>query len=514
VRDLDYYGDWTDVDGYGHCWSPRVDADWAPYRYGYWDVDRVYGPTWVSHEPWGWAPYHYGRWTFVNQRWFWVPVEVVRRPVYCPATVAFIPLTQTNQIAWVPLAPGEAYVPRYYDSDFRPRYFREVTVQRTFVNIHAPSAVTVVPVHALTEVINPHRIAHVDSSVIVRHRPTLDPFAIDGFRQLALSKKEARQRIKLERFERRALRRQVLTGRDPAFLPSQAGIARSLRIERVSEERRKNKLKVDRSEQVINARRRDGLPQVLLRRKQSLDASDAGRRRQRIDALTDRVNRGDRSARKELRRLKRKERRAGRKPSGNDQQLLNQSSLQRQNQRRLRRQMKEATRLQQRQKADGVNTQKAARQAQRQQVRQQRREQKRINRQQQGNVVQQQSNAQQRRQMKQMRRQQRQLERRQSGVVHSQAQRRETRRQERMKQSGRQSQIQRAQKGAARQARRAQQQTQVNTQVNRQQRAVIKQQNRSSAAQSAQQTREQIKAQRQAGQQRQGKGNKQRRGKP
>ena len=26
IYDLDYYGDWRDVDGYGQCWAPRVDA--------------------------------------------------------------------------------------------------------------------------------------------------------------------------------------------------------------------------------------------------------------------------------------------------------------------------------------------------------------------------------------------------------------------------------------------------------------------------------------------------------
>ncbi len=42
LYDLDQYGDWQDVDGYGRCWSPRVDADWSPYRSGYWDVNDVW----------------------------------------------------------------------------------------------------------------------------------------------------------------------------------------------------------------------------------------------------------------------------------------------------------------------------------------------------------------------------------------------------------------------------------------------------------------------------------------
>ena len=35
--DLDDYGDWRSVPDYGYVWFPsRVDAGWAPYRYGHW----------------------------------------------------------------------------------------------------------------------------------------------------------------------------------------------------------------------------------------------------------------------------------------------------------------------------------------------------------------------------------------------------------------------------------------------------------------------------------------------
>src|SRR6266404_4997046 len=73
VDDLDDYGDWQNVSGYGNCWRPRVDISWAPYQDGYWANDYPYGPTWVSSEAWGYAPYHYGRWVDVSNQWFWVP---------------------------------------------------------------------------------------------------------------------------------------------------------------------------------------------------------------------------------------------------------------------------------------------------------------------------------------------------------------------------------------------------------------------------------------------------------
>src|SRR5215211_52788 len=94
LYDLDYYGDWQNLNGYGYAWSPRVDTGWTPYQTGYWYTDYPYGQTWVSREPWGYAPYHYGRWAFVGDRWYWVPEATNVNPVYSPALVAFIPFAQ------------------------------------------------------------------------------------------------------------------------------------------------------------------------------------------------------------------------------------------------------------------------------------------------------------------------------------------------------------------------------------------------------------------------------------
>lgn len=391
VYDLDEYGDWTNIDGYGNCWSPRVSADWAPFRHGYWNVDRVWGPSWVSREPWGWAPYHYGRWAFVNQRWFWVPVEVARRPTYCPAPVAFISLAQTNHIGWVPLAPGEEYVPRYYDADFQPRYVvsravvRDVRLQRTFLNLNARSAVTVVSVQSLTRNIDPSVIARVDSNEIARHRPTLDPFSVEGVRQIALRKGDARRRVRLARGEQEISNRRVVTTATPASLPQQANGAKSFRFEQVPETRKKNRLKIDQTGQVVNARRRDGLPQPAAQTNQATMAANSEREQQKA-ALAARANQGDKSARRELRQLRREERRAGRtQPKPEQQSPQSPSSQQRNQQEQLRQQMKG----QRQQRATDASQQNAARRAQQKQMRQQ-----------QGNATQQQQRAEQQRQIK------------------------------------------------------------------------------------------------------------------
>ena len=68
-EDLDEYGDWSYVAGYGMCWRPRVVvAGWAPYRFGHWVWVGPWGWTWVEDEPWGFAPFHYGRWAFAGRR--------------------------------------------------------------------------------------------------------------------------------------------------------------------------------------------------------------------------------------------------------------------------------------------------------------------------------------------------------------------------------------------------------------------------------------------------------------
>ena len=135
-EDLDEYGSWSYVAGYGPCWRPRgIVADWAPYRYGHWAYVGPWGWTWVEDEPWGFAPFHYGRWAFVSGGWFWVPGPVVVRPVWAPALVAFVGGSHFSVgvgVGWFPLAPGEVYVPGYHVSR---AYVNNVNITNTTVNV-------------------------------------------------------------------------------------------------------------------------------------------------------------------------------------------------------------------------------------------------------------------------------------------------------------------------------------------------------------------------------------------
>jgi hypothetical protein len=140
--DLDDYGTWSVVEGYGNVWVPTsVASDWAPYHNGHWAWIEPWGWTWVDDAPWGFAPFHYGRWAYARQRWCWVPGPVRVRPVYAPALVAFVGGNNfqisvgtggpSRGVAWFPLAPGEVYRPAYRVSR---NYFTNVNVSNTNVS--------------------------------------------------------------------------------------------------------------------------------------------------------------------------------------------------------------------------------------------------------------------------------------------------------------------------------------------------------------------------------------------
>jgi len=187
LDDLDYYGSWQNVSGYGHCWSPRVDTGWAPYQQGYWINDYPYGPTWVSTEPWGYAPYHYGRWAFVGNRWYWVPDAVNTTPLYSPALVAFLP-AQQNAFGWVALAPGDPYVPYYYDTGWNPYYLsRADVVQPSVINLGVPGAVAVLPFDQFGSGFGNHKIRKWDRGDFTGTNPVLDPLLLTPLRNAVVN---------------------------------------------------------------------------------------------------------------------------------------------------------------------------------------------------------------------------------------------------------------------------------------------------------------------------------------
>ncbi len=75
VSDLNYYGSFMNVAGYGSVWQPYLmGANWSPFQDGGWAFYPGAGYAFVSGYPWGWAPYHSGNWVFIpGYGWVWEP---------------------------------------------------------------------------------------------------------------------------------------------------------------------------------------------------------------------------------------------------------------------------------------------------------------------------------------------------------------------------------------------------------------------------------------------------------
>src|SRR6185436_4662024 len=253
LNDLDDYGDWQKVGSFGYAWRPRVDAGWAPYQQGQWTSRNTFGPTWVSSEPWGYAPYHYGRWANVNNQWYWVPEAVNTTPSYSPALVAFVS-GDNNQIGWVPLGPGDAYAPRYYDENWQARYLTRTNVAPTqLVNFAVPGAVTVVPVDAWGRPIDRRTLQRIDQQRLASMRSTLDPLTLTPLRNAVVHSAWGRGKIDLPPgIAKKLYDTRVFVGNDVRESKFRKDKAKWLRVEPVSDTARNQKFKVRDERQQAN----------------------------------------------------------------------------------------------------------------------------------------------------------------------------------------------------------------------------------------------------------------------
>jgi hypothetical protein len=93
--DLNYYGAFTNVPGYGMMWQPFfTGVGWDPFMDGAWGYYPGFGYMFVSAYPWGWMPYRYGNWMFLpGMGWMWQPGgwnTWVTVPRYTPTTVTHV----------------------------------------------------------------------------------------------------------------------------------------------------------------------------------------------------------------------------------------------------------------------------------------------------------------------------------------------------------------------------------------------------------------------------------------
>ncbi len=75
LSDLNYYGGFSNIPGYGMMWQPFfTGVGWDPFMDGAWGFYPGMGYMFASAYPWGWLPYRYGNWMFVpNNGWMWQP---------------------------------------------------------------------------------------------------------------------------------------------------------------------------------------------------------------------------------------------------------------------------------------------------------------------------------------------------------------------------------------------------------------------------------------------------------
>jgi hypothetical protein len=290
VDDLDAYGDWQNVSGYGNCWRPRVDTAWAPYQDGYWTNDYPYGPTWVSSEPWGYAPYHYGRWADVGNQWFWIPEAINTTPRYAPALVAFVPFQQ-DQIGWVPLGPSDPYVARYYNDNWQPVYLNRGSIAPTnLANINVPGAVTVVPIANFGNHINPRTVSRIDPRSLAQVRSTLDPLTLTPLRNAVMHSAWGRGRMDLPPGIAKKLDdTRVVMGTTPVAPPFRKDLAGALRVD------------------AAPARNQQFNQQRAVATQATTQPAEAARRQQQIDPLAAEAARGNRDARRQERQLERQQ---------------------------------------------------------------------------------------------------------------------------------------------------------------------------------------------------------------
>jgi hypothetical protein len=75
ASDMNYYGAYSNVPGYGMMWQPFFTGiGWDPFMDGAWSWYPGYGYMFASAYPWGWMPYRYGNWMFIpGNGWMWQP---------------------------------------------------------------------------------------------------------------------------------------------------------------------------------------------------------------------------------------------------------------------------------------------------------------------------------------------------------------------------------------------------------------------------------------------------------
>jgi hypothetical protein len=95
LSDLNYYGAYSSIPGYGMMWQPFfAGAGWDPFMDGAWGFYPGMGYMFASAYPWGWLPYRYGNWMYVPPYgWMWQPGgwnNYLSAPSYTPTRLTSV----------------------------------------------------------------------------------------------------------------------------------------------------------------------------------------------------------------------------------------------------------------------------------------------------------------------------------------------------------------------------------------------------------------------------------------
>ncbi len=137
--DLNYYGSWYNLPGYGQMWQPYFSgAGWDPYMNGSWTLFPGVGYGWVSAYPWGWTPYNYGSWNYLPlYGWMWAPggawMGGYPLPLYANAPLGF-------ESPHVPLLPGKRVIAvnKASGSTFSDGFFNRIQVPNNSAGLGIP----------------------------------------------------------------------------------------------------------------------------------------------------------------------------------------------------------------------------------------------------------------------------------------------------------------------------------------------------------------------------------------
>jgi hypothetical protein len=173
-----------------------------------------------------------------------------------------------NDIGWVPLAPGDPYVARYYDQNWQPHYVTRGDVAvANLANWRVPNAINVVPIDNFDRPIDTRFVRHANPNALAQVRPTLDPLTLTPLRNAALRSAWGRGKIDVPPGIAKKLQETpVVMGTVPVAPPFRKDLDKSLRVERVAEGAKNQKLNVQ-------DQRNAGTSQVDVRNNQQPNAA-------------------------------------------------------------------------------------------------------------------------------------------------------------------------------------------------------------------------------------------------